>query len=85
MVAHYHAQVWNAAEPARSLGNSESSVRRYLDFLTDAYLLRHLQPWFENLGKRQVKSPKVYVRDSSAWRKQVTTWSLTMPTACMKA
>lgn len=64
MVAHYHAQVWNAAEPARSLGISESSVRRYLDFLTDAYLLRQLQPWFENLGKRQIRSPKVYVRDS---------------------
>jgi len=64
MVAHYHAQVWSSAEPARSLGVSESTVRRYLDFLTDAYLLRQLQPWFENVGKRQVKSPKVYVRDS---------------------
>ena len=64
MVAHYHGQIWNSAEPARSLGISESTVRRYLDFLTDAYLLRRLQPWYENLGKRQVKSPKVYVRDS---------------------
>ena len=64
MVAHYHGQIWSAAEPARSLGVSESTVRRYLDFLSDAYLLRQLQPWFENLGKRQVKSPKVYVRDS---------------------
>jgi len=64
MVAHYHGQVWNSAEPARSLGVSESTVRRYLDFLTDAYLVRQLQPWFENIGKRQVKSPKVYVRDS---------------------
>jgi uncharacterized protein len=64
MVAHCHGQVWNAAEPARSLGVSESSVRRYLDFLTDAYLLRQLLPWHENIGKRQVKSPKVYVRDT---------------------
>jgi hypothetical protein len=64
MVAHYHGQIWNSAEPARSLGVSESTVRRYLDFLTDAYLLRQLLPWFENIGKRQVKSPKVYVRDS---------------------
>ena len=64
MVAHYHGQVWNSAEPARSLGVSEPTVRRYLDFLTGADLVRQLQPWFENLGKRQVKSPKVYVRDS---------------------
>jgi predicted AAA+ superfamily ATPase len=64
MVAHYHGQIWNSAEPARSLGVSESTVRRYLDFLTDAYLVRQLRPWFENLAKRQVKSPKVYVRDS---------------------
>ena len=64
MVAHYHGQVWNSAEPARSLGLSEPTVRRYLDFLTAADLVRQLQPWFENLGKRQIKSPKVYVRDS---------------------
>ncbi len=64
MLAHYHGQTWNAADPARSLGVSEGTVRRYLDFLTDAYLVRQLQPWHENLGKRQVKAPKVYVRDS---------------------
>lgn len=64
MVAHYHGQVWSSAEPARSLGLSEPTVRRYLDFLTAADLVRQLQPWFENLGKRQIKSPKVYVRDS---------------------
>jgi hypothetical protein len=64
MVAHYHGQFWNSAEPARALGVSEPTVRRYLDFLTDADLVRQLQPWFENLGKRQVKAPKVYVRDS---------------------
>lgn len=64
MVGHYHGQIWNAAEPARSLGVGESSVRRYLDFMTEAFLLRQLQPWHENLGKRQVRAPKVYVRDS---------------------
>lgn len=64
MLAHYHGQIWNAAEPARSLGLGESTVRRYLDFLTDAFLVRQLPPWHENLGKRQVKAPKIYVRDS---------------------
>jgi predicted AAA+ superfamily ATPase len=64
MVAHYHGQVWNGAELARSLGTSEHTVRGYLDLLTGTFLLRQLQPWFENLSKRQYKSPKVYVRDS---------------------
>ncbi len=64
MVAHYHGQVWNAAEFARSLGASEPTARRYLDLLAGAYLVRPLEPWFENLAKRQVKSPKVYFRDS---------------------
>lgn len=64
MVAHYHGQVWNHAEPARALGVSEPTVRRYLDLLTDALVLRQLQPWHANLRKRQVKSPKVYVRDT---------------------
>lgn len=64
MLAHYHGQTWNAAEPARALGVSESTTRRYLDLLTDAFMVRQLQPWYANLSKRQVKSPKVYVRDS---------------------
>jgi len=64
MVAHYHGQKWNAAELARSLGTSEPTMRKYLDLLTGMFLLRQLPPWFENLGKRQVKAPKVYVRDS---------------------
>ena len=63
-MAHYHGQVWNAAEPARALGVSESTTRRYLDLLTDAFMIRQLQPFHANLKKRQVKSPKVYVRDS---------------------
>jgi len=64
MVAHYHGQVWNNADPARALGVSEPTVRSYLDVLTDALVLRQLQPWHANLRKRQVKSPKVYVRDT---------------------
>jgi predicted AAA+ superfamily ATPase len=64
MVAHYHGQTWNAAEFARSLGASEATARRYLDVLSGAYVVQQLQPWFENISKRQVKSPKVYVRDS---------------------
>lgn len=64
MVAHYHGQVWNGAELARALAISSTSVRHYLDLLTDALMLRQLQPWHANLKKRQVKSPKVYVRDS---------------------
>lgn len=64
MIAHYHGQVWNAAEFARAMGTSELTARRYLDILNGAYMLRVLTPWHENLKKRQVKSPKIYVRDS---------------------
>ena len=64
MLAHYHGQIWNAAEPARSLGINASTVRRYLDGLTQTFMVRQLQPWHENLGKRQVKAPKIYFRDS---------------------
>jgi predicted AAA+ superfamily ATPase len=64
MIAHYHGQVWNAAELARSLGSSEPTARKYLDILAGAFVARVLPPWFENIAKRQVKSPKVFVRDS---------------------
>lgn len=64
MLAHCHGQVWSAADPARSLGVSEPTVRRYLDILTQTMMVRQLQPWHENLGKRQVKAPKVYFRDT---------------------
>jgi Domain of unknown function (DUF4143) len=64
MLAHYHAQTWNGAELARALAVSEPTVRRYLDLLTGVFMLRQLPPWFENLTKRQVKSPKVFVRYS---------------------
>jgi len=64
MVAHYHGQLWNVAELARALAVGETTVRRYLDLMTGVFMVRQLAPWFENLGKRQVKAPKVYVRDT---------------------
>lgn len=64
MLAHYHGQIWNASEISRSLGEAHTTVKRHLDILCGALVMRQLQPWFENIGKRQVKSPKVYVRDS---------------------
>lgn len=64
MLAHYHAQVWKGSELARSLGTSEPTLRKYLDILSSTYMVRQLAPWHENLGKRQVKAPKIYLRDS---------------------
>ena len=64
MLAHYHGQTWNAREPARAMGVNESTTRRYLDILTDALVVRQLQPWHANLARRQVKSPRIYIRDS---------------------
>ena len=63
MLAHYHAQVWNASEIAASLGLTNKTTRAYLDILTGTYMTRQLQPWHENLKKRQVKAPKIYLRD----------------------
>ena len=64
MLAHYHGQTWNAAELARSMDVSVTAVNHYRDLLTGTFMARVLPPWFENLGKRLVKSPKVYLRDS---------------------
>ncbi|MCX6842220.1 MAG: ATP-binding protein [candidate division WOR-3 bacterium] len=64
MLAHYHGQTWNGAELARALAVGESTVRRYVDLLTGVFMVRQLSPWFENLSKRQVKAPRIYVRDS---------------------
>jgi len=64
MLAHYHGQTWNAAEFARAMGVSESTTRRYLDLLSDAFMVRQLQPWHANIRKRQVKSPKIYIHDT---------------------
>ena len=73
----YHGQIWTAADPARSLGVSEPTVRRYLDTLTQTLMVRQLQPWHENLGKRQVKSPKVYFRDTGLLHALMDVESLT--------
>ncbi len=64
MLAHYHGQVWNASEFGRSFGVADNTVRNYLDILSSAFVVRQLQPWHENLKKRQVKSTKVYLSDS---------------------
>ncbi|MEK7443466.1 MAG: ATP-binding protein, partial [candidate division NC10 bacterium] len=64
MLAHYHAQVWNGSELARAFGVADTTVRGYLDLLASAFMVRLLTPWSENLAKRQVKAPKVYLRDT---------------------
>jgi hypothetical protein len=64
MLAHYHGQTWNASEFGRSFGVADTTVRHYLDIMTGALVVRQLQPWHENIKKRQVKSPKVYLVDS---------------------
>jgi len=64
MLAHYHGQTWNASELGRSMGLSDKTLRSYLDILTGTFMVRQLQPWYENIGKRQVKAPKIYLRDS---------------------
>ena len=64
MLAHWHGQLWNGAELGRAFGVSHTTVRRYLDLLTSVFVVRQLHPWYENVGKRQVRSPKVYIGDS---------------------
>jgi predicted AAA+ superfamily ATPase len=64
MLAHYHAQTWNASELSRAMGLSDKTVHGYLDVLTGAFMVRQLQPWYENMSKRQVRAPKIYLRDS---------------------
>jgi len=64
MLAHYHGQIWNSSEFARSFGVADTTVRNYLDILTSALVVTQLQPWHENIGKRQIKAPKVYLADS---------------------
>ncbi len=64
VLAHYHGQIWNVAETARTLNIGETTARRYMDLLQDLFMVRQLQPWYANLSKRQVKSPKLYFRDT---------------------
>lgn len=63
LLAHYHGQIWNNAEAARTLNVGEATARRYIDLLQDLFMVRLLQPWYANLSKRQVKTPKIYIRD----------------------
>ena len=67
MLTHYHGQIWNASEIGASLNVEHKTTRRYLDILTSLFAVRQLQPWHENIGKRQVKSPKLYFRDSGIY------------------
>lgn len=64
MLAHYHGQTFNATELSRAMSVDHTTTRRYLDLLSGVFMVRQIQPWFENLKKRQVKAPKVYIRDS---------------------
>jgi predicted AAA+ superfamily ATPase len=64
MLAHHAGGIWNGSEIGRSLGDSHTTVRRHLDVMAAALVVRVVEPWFENLGKRQVKAPKVYIRDT---------------------
>ncbi len=64
MLAHYHGQTWNGSDLARAFGIAQTTVRRYLDIMTGAYVMRLLRPWRENIGKRIVKAPKAYIADS---------------------
>jgi predicted AAA+ superfamily ATPase len=64
MLAHYHGQIWNASEFARAFGMSDKTVKYYLDILTSTFVVRQISPWWENISKRQVKAPKIYLMDS---------------------
>ena len=64
MLAHWHGQLWNSTEFGRAFGVSHTTIRRYLDLMTSVFVVRQLQPWYENIGKRQVRSPKIYIGDS---------------------
>ena len=64
MLAHYHGQTWNASTISRSMGLSDKTVNSYLDVLTGTFMVRQLQPWYVNVSKRQVKAPKIYLRDT---------------------
>ncbi len=77
MISHYHGQVWNAAEVAGSLGIAPNTARSYLDALSQTFMVRQLQPWHANIGKRQVKSPKLYFRDSGIFHRLqgIASWS----------
>lgn len=67
MLAHYHGNIFNASEIGKSLGVGHTTARHYLDILTGTFMIRELSPWLENIHKRQIKSPKIYFRDSGIY------------------
>ena len=71
MLAHFQGQTFNASEIGRSLQVSDTTVARYLDILAGTFMVRTLRPWFENIGKRQVKRPKIFIRDSGLLHAQM--------------
>jgi len=71
MLAHYHGQIWNSSEFARSFGVADTTVRNYLDLMTSALVIHQLQPWRENISKRQVKAPKIYISDSGLLHRKI--------------
>ncbi len=76
MLAHFHGNIFNASEIGRSFGSSDALMRTYLDVLSGALMIRQLQPWHENIGKRQVKSPKIYFRDSGIFHSLLGTHTI---------
>ncbi|MBP9865888.1 MAG: ATP-binding protein [Candidatus Omnitrophica bacterium] len=76
MLAHYHGQTLNYSELGRSMGVSDMTIRKHLDILAGAFMVRLVQPWYENISKRLVKSPKVYIRDSGLWNHLISVRSM---------
>lgn len=76
MIAHYHGQTCNYSEIGRSLDVSQNTIKNYLDLMTDTFMIRQLAPWYENIGKSMVKSPKIYIRDSGLFHNLVTIKSI---------
>ena len=77
MLAHYHGSIFNASELGRSLGLTHKTIQHYTDILCGTFMLRKLSPWYENIGKRQVKSPKIFMRDSGIFHTLIGTHSTT--------
>lgn len=71
IVTHYHAQMLNYSDMARSLGISDMTVRRYIQILSETFMVRILQPWHENISKRQIRTPKIYIRDSGLYHQSL--------------
>lgn len=71
VITHYHGQLVNYSDFARTLGTTDMTVRRYTQILSETFMVRLLQPWHENISKRQVKTPKIYIRDSGLYHQSL--------------